>query len=137
MHHLHIALNVRSLEDSVAFYAHVFGLEPDKEAPGYARFTIPDPALVLTLNAKKKVIQGERVSHLGVRLASREVLEGVRDRLQEAGLVQREEHEVLCCHAVQEKVWVTDPDGNQWEFYELLQDLDPSAPAPRGRGGCC
>ncbi|GAA3332624.1 hypothetical protein GCM10020331_093510 [Ectobacillus funiculus] len=22
-----------------------------------------------------------------------------------------------CCYAVQDKFWVTDPDGNEWEFF--------------------
>ena len=135
-HHLHIALHVADRERSTAFYARVFGQEPDKEACGYARFTLEDPALVLTLNARKEVRTGDRLSHLGIRMGDRATFETFRDRLRAAGLIAREEHAVTCCHAVQDKVWTEDPDGNSWEFYELLEDLDPTAATARS-GGCC
>jgi len=59
--------------------------------------------------------------------------------MRAAGRVTREEDAVLCCHAIQDKVWIRDPDGNQWEFYELLEDLEPGAlPASdRQARGCC
>jgi hypothetical protein len=25
--------------------------------------------------------------------------------------------DVTCCYATQDKFWVTDPDGNEWEFF--------------------
>ena len=138
MHHLHIALNVQDLEKSIAFYRDVFDLDPDKRTATYARFNVDNPALVLSLNTKKKVSSGERVSHLGVRLEADGTLEAFRGRMQTAGLVTKEEQQVLCCHAIQDKVWIQDPDGNHWEFYELLEDLDPAAPAKEGQPrGCC
>jgi len=138
MHQLHIALNVQDLEESTAFYQRVFDLAPDKKTPTYVRFSVPNPALVLSLNTKAKVRPGERVSHLGVRLEADGTLEAFRGRMSAAGLVEREEDAVLCCHAIQDKVWIRDPDGNQWEFYELLEDLEPgAAPSDRQARGCC
>jgi hypothetical protein len=29
---------------------------------------------------------------------------------------------VTCCYAVQNKVWATDPDGNKWEVYVVLDN---------------
>src|SRR6266567_1603143 len=29
---------------------------------------------------------------------------------------------VDCCYAVQDKVWVSDPDGARWEVYTVLED---------------
>jgi len=31
---------------------------------------------------------------------------------------------VNCCHANQDKFWVTDPDGVEWEVYHLNYDLE-------------
>jgi len=59
---------------------------------------------------------------------------------------------VDCCHANQDKFWVQDPDGVDWEVYHLNYDLEdePVASArtrvaaaipsllPLGKaGGCC
>jgi hypothetical protein len=48
---------------------------------------------------------------------------------------------VDCCHANQDKFWVEDRDGVEWEMYHLNCDLEP---APRAAGltiasepGCC
>lgn len=46
----------------------------------------------------------------------------VTDRLAQAGLKTRVEENVTCCYAVQDKVWVTDPDGNNWEVYVVLDN---------------
>jgi len=54
---------------------------------------------------------------------------------------------VDCCHANQDKFWVEDPDGVDWEVYVLNHDIDESpvvgAPLKHGLavvkagGGCC
>ncbi|HEX4950061.1 MAG TPA: VOC family protein, partial [Blastocatellia bacterium] len=46
----HIALNVRSVPQSVEFYRKLLGLEPSKVRTGYAKFDVQSPALNLTLN---------------------------------------------------------------------------------------
>ncbi|MAB78462.1 MAG: hypothetical protein CMJ89_03820 [Planctomycetes bacterium] len=137
MHHLHIALNVQDLGLSVEFYSAIFNTRPDKRTGSYARFTLENPALVLALNLKAKVRSGERVPHFGFRLEPDGTFSGIHERLLERGLLRKREQGVLCCHAVQNKLWVRDPDGNNWEFYEVLQDLTPQEAAGDGRRGCC
>jgi hypothetical protein len=52
---------------------------------------------------------------------------------------------VDCCHANQDKFWVQDPDGVEWEVYHLNYDLENEVTAPRatglllakGGGSCC
>jgi len=51
-------------------------------------------------------------------------------RLSDDGLSTTEEHETTCCYAVQDKVWVEDPDATAWEIYAVLAD------APEEDGSC-
>ena len=43
--------------------------------------------------------------------------------MREAGYWVKEQRDVVCCHARQDKFWVRDPDGNEWEIYELVDDM--------------
>ena len=49
-------------------------------------------------------------------------------RLAGDGLATATEENVTCCYAVQDKVWVDDPDGAPWEIYTVLADSE----APNG-----
>jgi hypothetical protein len=57
----------------------------------------------------------------------------------------REEMGVNCCHANQDKFWVTDPDGVEWEVYHLNYDLEEEdggrplkgAALPLAKGNAC
>lgn len=46
----------------------------------------------------------------------------VRERWAEAGLVTRDEMDTNCCYARQDKTWVHDPDGYEWEVFVVLED---------------
>jgi catechol 2,3-dioxygenase-like lactoylglutathione lyase family enzyme len=117
----HLAINVRKVEESIPFYEKMFGIEPSKVRTGYAKFDVQNPPLNFTLN---QVPFGERgaLSHLGIQVASSEDVVAIRDRWREAGLVPREEMQTTCCYAVQNKAWVADPDGNEWEAFVVLED---------------
>jgi hypothetical protein len=65
-------------------------------------------------------------------------------RVKQAGLAIREEMGVNCCHANQDKFWVQDPDGVEWEVYHLNYDLEGDEPVQRpraltvvGTNACC
>ena len=49
----------------------------------------------------------------------------VRERWYRDGLVTRDEMNTDCCYAVQDKTWVHDPDGNEWEVFVVKQDNLP------------
>jgi catechol 2,3-dioxygenase-like lactoylglutathione lyase family enzyme len=117
----HLAINVRKVEESIPFYEKMFGIEPSKVRTGYAKFDVQNPPLNFTLN---QVAFGEKgaLSHLGIQVANSEDVFAMRDRWQEAGLLPREELQTTCCYAVQDKAWVTDPDGNEWEAFVVLED---------------
>ena len=50
---------------------------------------------------------------------------GVRARWAAEGLVTEDEMQVNCCYALQDKTWVRDPDGNEWEAFVVLEDNLP------------
>jgi len=46
----------------------------------------------------------------------------LRKKWEDAGLLTRDEMQTNCCYALQDKTWVRDPDGNEWEVFVVLQD---------------
>jgi len=137
---MHVALNVADIDRSTAFYETLFDRAPAKRRSDYAKFLLADPPLVFSLNPVRPGAGPGRLSHLGFQVASGAELEAARRRLTRAGLALREEHQTTCCYAVQNKFWVRDPDGNEWEFYELLADTPVHSAAPVGDSGaaaCC
>jgi catechol 2,3-dioxygenase-like lactoylglutathione lyase family enzyme len=117
----HIAINVRSVERSVEFYKNMFGLEPSKHHAGYAKFNVETPPLNLTLNERPFSDRGA-LFHLGIQVASTEEVLATRDRWNAAGLETRDEMQSICGYALQDKSWVKDPDGNDWEVFVVHKD---------------
>lgn len=117
----HIAINVRDVEQSIGFYRKLFGVEPSKVRPGYAKFDVQNPPLNLTLNERPFSDKGA-LYHLGIQVASTADVLAMRDRWQAAGLSTREEMQTVCGYALQDKSWVQDPDGNNWEVFVVHQD---------------
>lgn len=120
----HLALNVRNVETSIEFYRKMLGIEPLKVRTGYAKFDVQNPPLNLTLNEVPFSDRGA-LSHLGIQVASTEDVLAQRARWMEAGLITRDEMQTNCCYAVQDKTWVHDPDGNEWEAFVVLEDNLP------------
>jgi catechol 2,3-dioxygenase-like lactoylglutathione lyase family enzyme len=116
----HIALNVSDVEASAAFYRSLFGIEPSKVRKGYAKFDVATPPLNLSLNQGPGA--GGGLSHLGIQVGTTEDVLELRDRWRRAGLETRDEMRTHCCYALQDKAWVRDPDGNQWEVFAVLED---------------
>lgn len=128
---LQLALNVDDLDAAIAFYSALFGAEPAKVKPGYANFAINDPPLKLVLIESPG--HGGTLNHLGVEVASSDVVHAEIARLQAAELFTEEEMGTTCCFALQDKVWVSGPDRERWEIYTKIADTDAAA-AP---AACC
>jgi catechol 2,3-dioxygenase-like lactoylglutathione lyase family enzyme len=131
---IHISLNVSDIGRSVAFYSRLFG-EPAKLKPGYAKFVSEEPGLHLALQEGSGVARGGALSHLGIRVDSTADVLRRRADLMEKGLTGEDEIGTTCCYARQDKFWVSDPDGNRWEIYAVLQDVEQE---PQGDlAACC
>ena len=117
----HLAINVRNVEQSIEFYRKLFGIEPSKVRTGYAKFDVQNPPLNFTLNEAPVNSRGA-LSHLGIQVRSTEEVLTTRQRWHDDGLLTRDEMQTNCCYAVQDKTWVRDPDGNEWEAFVVLQD---------------
>ncbi|AFY31487.1 ArsI/CadI family heavy metal resistance metalloenzyme [Calothrix sp. PCC 7507] len=134
----HVALNVTNIEKSVTFYQAMFGVAPVKYKTDYAKFDIPNPALNLTLNLATTVQTGGALSHLGVQVESTQEVQASIQRFEEAGLALFTEENTECCYALQDKVWVTDPDGNKWEVFVVkIADIAPEKNVLTTEKPCC
>ena len=139
MSRVQLALNVSDIEESVEFYTKLFGIGPAKREPGYANFAVSEPPLKLVL-MEVHDDRGEGVvgalNHLGVEVESAEEVARATGKLAGAGLDTEVQEGTTCCFAVQDKVWVSDPDGAPWEVYTVLADA-PSDSGIAGDGTCC
>jgi|SRR5690606_36959128 len=130
----HLAINVKNVDNSIEFYKKMLGIEPSKVRTGYAKFDVQNPPLNLTLNQVPFNEQGA-LSHLGLQVASSDDVLAIKAGWEQRGLVPREEMQTDCCYALQDKAWVDDPDGNEWEVFTVIQDNLPET--SERTVGCC
>jgi catechol 2,3-dioxygenase-like lactoylglutathione lyase family enzyme len=110
----HVSLNVSNVDASAKFYEQVFGVK--QEAPR----------------------SGVNASHFGVQVASTEDVAIAWTRFKEAGLKTFTEKDTSCCYALQDKVWVEDPDGNMWEVFVVKGDTEEMhGDPPKLSAACC
>ncbi len=75
-----------------------------------------------------------------MEVASTDEVARTTGRLRDEGLETATEDNVSCCYAVQDKVWVDDPDGAPWEVYTVLTNTDEpqqSEVRTEGPGSSC
>lgn len=130
MSRVQLALNVSDLDAAVAFYRSLFGTPPAKLRPGYANFAIEEPPLKLVLIENES--SAGSLNHLGIEVETPEEVEAASRRLAGEGLPTATEDHVACCYALQDKVWVDAPDGEPWEIYTVLADVDMAGTELRG-----
>jgi catechol 2,3-dioxygenase-like lactoylglutathione lyase family enzyme len=121
MSRVQLALNVDDLDESIAFYSLLFGVQPAKTKPGYANFAVAEPPLKLVLIENAGA--GGSINHLGVEVIDTESVDAEQSRLAQAGLASVDERGTTCCYAKQDKFWVEGaPNGERWEIYTVLAD---------------
>ena len=141
---LQLALNVRDLDEAVAYYSKLFAAEPHKRRPGYANFALDTPPLKLVLFENPHAAQ--RINHLGVEVTTPAELDAAERRLAGTGILDSVEKDRTCCHATQDKLWSREPQGLRWEWYRISDDApQASEHMPTSRtdandaktGACC
>ena len=124
---MHVSLYVSDLKKSIDFYSSFFGTTPVKVKPGYAKYVLESPSLIISFVENHERVQ-QNFGHLGFQV---ETVEELNIRLWEARkkkLVSKEEIGTNCCYARQDKFWVSDPDGVQWEVYYFHADAEFNDP---------
>jgi len=116
----HLSLNVSNIDAAVAFYEKVFDVPATKRRPGYAKFDLSEPSLNLSMVEAPR--SGVNASHFGIQVATTDDVALASERFKRNGLPTLAEENTSCCYAVQDKVWVEDPDGNMWEVFVVKGD---------------
>lgn len=140
MSRVQLAINVSDLESSIAFYSDLLSVEPAKVREGYANFVVEDPPLKLVLMeqvaARGSGIAGA-LNHLGIEVETADQVALSAAHLSERGMTIDLRENTVCCHALQNKVWVNDPDGVPWEIYTVLADVEESRARETSIGDRC
>jgi catechol 2,3-dioxygenase-like lactoylglutathione lyase family enzyme len=123
-----LALNVKNLEEAVAYYSKLFGADVNKRKPGYANFAIEKPPLKLVLFEAPDA--PERLNHVGFECFDNDEVEAVIREIEPEGIVDRIDRDETCCYAKKSTLWTSDPQGLRWEFYLVREDSETFGAAP-------
>lgn len=138
MSRVQLARNVADIDAAVEFYSKLFDAKPAKRRPAYANFAIVEPPLKLVLiedpDGRTGGVSGA-LNYLGVEVVTSEAVQAVTCRLADAGRSPFVENSTTCCHAVQDKAWLNDPDGAPWEVYAVLADAPQESSPPQFYSG--
>ena len=135
MKRMHIHVGVKDIAEGVKFYSALFGSEPSKQMPDYAKWMLDDPRVNFAISTRSGK-QG--VDHLGFQVEDESELSEMRDRIRQADIDMFDEGETVCCYAESDKSWVQDPAGIVWEAYQTMADAQLfSAKAASEDSACC
>ena len=135
---MHVSLYVSNLAASVNFYSTFFGQPATKVKPGYAKYVLESPSLIISFIENPDRVQSN-FGHLGFQLETAEEMQTRLEVARNQGIVSKEEIGTSCCYAVQDKFWATDPDGVQWEVYYFHEDAEFNDPhyEMQDASACC
>ena len=124
---MHVSLYVSDLTATVNFYTAFFGQPAAKIKRGYAKYVLDNPSLIISFVENPDRVQSH-FGHLGFQVETVAELDERLAVARKAGLVSREEMGTSCCYAKQDKFWVNDPDGVEWEVYYFHADAEFNDP---------
>jgi catechol 2,3-dioxygenase-like lactoylglutathione lyase family enzyme len=135
MKRMHVHVGVKNIDEAVKFYSALFGAEPDKKMPDYAKWMLEDPKLNFAISTRSGK---EGVDHLGIQVDNEAELSDMRKRISQAEIDVIDEGETVCCYAESDKSWIQDPAGIAWEAYQTMGDAQLfSAKEDNAQGACC
>jgi extradiol dioxygenase family protein len=126
----HLSINVKNIKNSVAFYAKVFGVEPQKQSDTYAKFDLKEPHLNFAMHEARDGRSVSRMNHLGIEVESVEEVQRWQERLKSSNIATLAEEATNCCFALQDKFWFQDPDSNSWEVFFVHAQLPVTGAEP-------
>lgn len=121
MKRMHIHVGVENLEDSIRFYSALFGAQPAKVKPDYAKWMLDDPHLNFAISTRSERIG---VDHMGLQVDDVGELAALRNQMSAANISTHGDGATTCCYAKSEKSWVEDPNGIAWEAYCTMEDAE-------------
>jgi len=135
---MHVSFYVSDIRKSTEFYTSFFGQQPAKVKPAYAKYVLEKPSLIISFVENKERVQAN-FGHVGFQVESLQELDAKLADAKSKNLVAREEIGTNCCYAKQDKFWVNDPDGVQWEVYYFHADAEFNDPhyAMADASACC
>jgi len=141
MKRLHVSVAVSDLDQSVRFYATLFGAEPTVLKGDYAKWMLEDPRVNFSISSRGL---HKGVDHLGIQVEDDADLAAVAGRLARAGESVHEQKATTCCYARSNKAWVHDPEGVAWETFHSFgesalygEDRADDAAAETEATACC
>lgn len=119
MKRFHIHIGVSNIDESIRFYNALFGTEPVKVKPDYAKWMLDDPRINFAISSRS----GKHgMEHLGIQVDDALELDALRQQFSEANISTHSDGETTCCYAKSEKSWINDPNGIAWEAYHTMKD---------------
>jgi catechol 2,3-dioxygenase-like lactoylglutathione lyase family enzyme len=135
MKRLHIHIGVDNLDEAVRFYTTLFGANPIKTKPDYAKWLLDDPRVNFAISTRA---QKKGIDHLGIQVEEETELTELRERLKAGDIGLVDEGETVCCYARSEKSWIQDPAGIPWEAYRTMEDVQLFSGLPdTAQAACC
>ena len=134
MKRMHIHVGVENIEQSVVFYNALFGEQPVKTKPDYAKWMLEDPRINFAISTRSGM---KGVDHLGIQADEAEELDAIRQQLEQSSIEALNTGEGVCCYARSEKSWVTDPAGIAWEAYHTMEDAQVFGSSADQNSSCC
>lgn len=124
---MHVSLYVSDLTATVNFYTAFFGQPATKIRRGYAKYVLDQPALIISF-VENPARVASNFGHLGFQVETVAEMEQRLEAARATGLLPRPEMGTSCCYAKQDKFWVNDPDGVEWEVYYFHEDAEFNDP---------
>ncbi|MFI5204227.1 MAG: ArsI/CadI family heavy metal resistance metalloenzyme [Flavobacteriales bacterium] len=124
---MHVSLYVTDIKKTVDFYSSFFGILPVKIKPQYAKYVLDSPSLIISFVENAERVQ-QNFGHLGFQVETETELQNRLLAMQNKNLISKIEIGTNCCFAKQDKFWVSDPDGVQWEVYYFHEDAEFNDP---------
>ncbi len=114
MKRMHVHVAVSDLQQSIGFYSALFAAPPSVSKPDYAKWMLDDPRVNFAISTRGRE---PGLDHLGIQVETKDELNEVQARLQQAGSDILDQGQTTCCSAKSEKSWIDDPAGIAWETF--------------------